>query len=423
MSSRHGRTKQYGPDSGAYPKLPPPHGNNTYNGRTHQNHLLQQQHHLQHNNQQQQYAVDLQPNMRGTLPRQNHHHHSLPRNAWSVDRHSPVSSTNSSNDKGFPAANHLHHNQQQYRRSRHRVYGSQRQIASKTRSHKGGGTTTSDPDALSSVTTAGNKFSHRPMGVWTESPAPVLQQTATSAPSPPPPSALQPQFVPPLPPQNIAPYPIGPCITTAAAATTTVRQPSSVAPAVAVRHQPAAIMPACDVAVDACGGRCPRFENFCHFCLLIFYFSGITVGFMLIMSAIVSTRDPRFLYIGCLMLPVSAFLLAVQCRVRQDADRRKRHRQLNGRHRTIGASATVVNTHPPPAIPDAIPLQNMIMVGNDTLRRQYQGHVYQYVGQKDNESTYTNQYDSANVQQIDGVPWWRRDDNRVYHNNHAAPHS
>lgn len=374
-----------------------------------------------------------------------------------MDRRSPGSSTNSSNDKGFP--NVLRHNQQQqYRRSsRHRVYNSQRQIAaSKTRSHKGGGgggTTTSDPDALSSVTTAGNKFSRHAMGVWTEPPPPpppaaaavaVMQQIA-SAPSPPPPSALQPQFVPPLPPpQNImAPYPAigGPCAATAATtAAAAVRQPSSVALAMAVRHQPTAIMPACDVAVDACGGRCPRFENFCHFCLLvrrpfwiffyilftpiisnshiagfryydlllqigfllfqIFYFSGITVGFMLIMSAIVSTRDPRFLYIGCLMLPVSAFLLAVQCRVRQDADRRKRHRQLNGRHRTIGASAMMVNAHPP-STADAIPMQNMMMVGggNDTLRRQYQGHVYQYVGQKDNESTCTNQYDSASVQQ------------------------
>lgn len=122
---------------------------------------------------------------------------------------------------------------------------------------------------------------------------------------------------------------------------------------------------------------------------------------LLIMAAIVTTRDPRFLYIGSLVLPVSAFLMAVQCRVRQDADRRKRHRQLNGRHhhlhhRSNPAAVMVINNSgsPPTAVTntaETIPLQNILTTcsgGDNTLRRQFQGNVYQYVGQRDNEANY-----------------------------------
>lgn len=152
----------------------------------------------------------------------------------------------------------------------------------------------------------------------------------------------------------------------------------------------------------------------------MFYFSGITVGFLLIMAAIVSSRDPRFLYIGGLVLPVSGFLMAVQCRVRRDADRRKRHRQLNSRHHhrsnagalmvmnngggggggggAAGQPATVTATT------ETIPLQNIIAAGGgeNTLRRQYQGNVYQYVGHRDNESNYNaaangHHYETASV--------------------------
>lgn len=140
----------------------------------------------------------------------------------------------------------------------------------------------------------------------------------------------------------------------------------------------------------------------------MFYFSGITVGFLLIMAAVVSTRDPRFLYIGGLVLPVSAFLMAVQCRVRREADRRKRHRQLNSRyhhHRSnAGAAVMVINngggtggSQPNAATATAvnaavetIPLQNITAAGENTLRRQFQGNVYQYVGQRDNESNNYN---------------------------------
>lgn len=122
------------------------------------------------------------------------------------------------------------------------------------------------------------------------------------------------------------------------------------------------------------------------------------MGFLLIMAAIVSTRDPRFLYIGGLVLPVSAFLMAVQCRVRQDADRRKRHRlQLNGRHhqnRSNAAAAVMVyngniggagQSSSVTVAAETIPMQNIaMMAGSDnTLRRQFQGNVYQYVSQRD----------------------------------------
>lgn len=51
---------------------------------------------------------------------------------------------------------------------------------------------------------------------------------------------------------------------------------------------------------------------------------------------------------------------------------------------------------------ETIPLQNIMVTGNDgTLRRQFQGNVYQYVGQRDNESTYNgHHYETASdVQQ------------------------
>lgn len=137
----------------------------------------------------------------------------------------------------------------------------------------------------------------------------------------------------------------------------------------------------------------------------MFYFAGITVGFLLVMAAAVSSRDPRFLYIGGLVLPVSAFLMAVQCRVRRDADRRKRHRQLNGRHhhRSNAGAVMVINSNGGAGQPaEAIPLQSIVAAGNDgTLRRQFQGNVYQYVGQRDNESTYNgHHYETASdVQQ------------------------
>lgn len=129
----------------------------------------------------------------------------------------------------------------------------------------------------------------------------------------------------------------------------------------------------------------------------VFYFSGITVGFLLIMAAVVSSRDPRFLYIGFLVLPVSAFLMAVQCRVRQDADRRKRHRlQLNGRHhlnRSNAAAAVMVyngNVSGGQSSAETIPMQNIAMMacGENTLRRQFQGNVYQYVGPRDEANSH-----------------------------------
>lgn len=144
----------------------------------------------------------------------------------------------------------------------------------------------------------------------------------------------------------------------------------------------------------------------------VFYFSGITVGFLLIMAAIVSSRDPRFLYIGSLVLPVSGFLMAVQCQVRRDADRRKRHRQLNGRHhhRSNAGALMMINnggaTGQPATVTattETIPLQNIIAGGGgeNTLRRQYQGNVYQYVGHRDNESNYNaangHLYETASV--------------------------
>lgn len=134
----------------------------------------------------------------------------------------------------------------------------------------------------------------------------------------------------------------------------------------------------------------------------VFYFAGITVGFLLIMAAVVTTRDSRFLYIGSLVLPVSAFLMAVQCRVRRDADRRKRHRQLNGRyhHRSNAAATMAANNSGGAGQPvagaaaaatETIPLQNIMAAGGDnkTLRRQFQGSVYQYVGQRDEQSNYS----------------------------------
>lgn len=142
------------------------------------------------------------------------------------------------------------------------------------------------------------------------------------------------------------------------------------------------------------------FIYFVNIMLQVFYFSGITVGLLLIMAAIVSTRDPRFLYIGSLVLPVSAFLMVVQCRVRQDADRRKRHRQLNGRHhhlhhRSNPAAVMVINNSgsQPTTVTntaETIPLQNLLATcsGDNTLRRQFQGNVYQYIGQRDNEPNY-----------------------------------
>lgn len=151
----------------------------------------------------------------------------------------------------------------------------------------------------------------------------------------------------------------------------------------------------------------------------VFYFAGITAGFLMIMAAVVSTRDPRFLYIGGLVLPVSAFLMAVQCRVRQDADRRKRHRQLNSRHhhRSNAGALMVINNNnnsnqhnggvagqpsgtgsgTAATVTETIPLQNIMTAGGadngGTLRRQFQGNVYQYVGQRDGSET---NYNAAN---------------------------
>lgn len=131
------------------------------------------------------------------------------------------------------------------------------------------------------------------------------------------------------------------------------------------------------------------------------------MGFLLIMAAIVSSRDPRFLYIGGLVLPVSAFLMAVQCRVRQDADRRKRHRlQLNGRHhqnRSNAAAAVMVcngGSNVGQSSAETIPMHNIAMMAGaeNTLRRQFQGNIYQYVGQRDEANSH--HYETASdVQQ------------------------
>lgn len=45
---------------------------------------------------------------------------------------------------------------------------------------------------------------------------------------------------------------------------------------------------------------------------------------------------------------------------------------------------------------ETIPLQNIIVTdSNNTLRRQFQGNVYQYVGQRDEPSYNDNHYETA----------------------------
>lgn len=137
------------------------------------------------------------------------------------------------------------------------------------------------------------------------------------------------------------------------------------------------------------------------------------------MAAVVSARDPRFLYIGGLVLPVSSFLMAVQCRVRRDADRRKRHRHLNNRHHhqrsaaaaAAGSMAMVNGGGQPTAVTETIPLQNIGAPtagggGDHTLRRQFQGNVYQCVGQRDGgaSSNYDDGGGGANLYETASDP-------------------
>lgn len=208
------------------------------------------------------------------------------RNAWSSDRHARAvggSSSTSSNERTYTINRRAKH---------HRVYNSYRQPSRTLHKGVGGGATT-DPDALSSVTTAGVKYGQQPppppqqlhhqsqhqlhhnRPQMVAATAAVAWPSESSAvhhqqPAVPPPNAAVAHYLPPLlPPQN-APA--------TAAAAAVPRQPALATglPTAATRHHQhlhtatvPLLLSSGDVAVDACGGHCPRFENFCHFCLLV----------------------------------------------------------------------------------------------------------------------------------------------------------
>lgn len=83
------------------------------------------------------------------------------------------------------------------------------------------------------------------------------------------------------------------------------------------------------LSISGCGGHCLFFQNFCHYFLQVIFGMGILTGMSLCLIGSVlpnsRSRDLQVLvYIGALISIVSAFLLTIQCRVRNQIRKRKR---------------------------------------------------------------------------------------------------
>lgn len=191
---------------------------------------------------------------------------------------------------------------------------------------------------------------------------------------------------------------------------------------------------ATDGGVDACGGHCVAFENFCHYCLQVLFIAGILTGISLTIAGSVLRGQKRggdlmvLVYIGCLIAMVCTLLLSVQCCVRRNVKRRKRAR----RARIARAAAAAAG--------EPIPLQDLgggvagdvhhdgghgfgLVVGHPQpmpppcvrSAQQYEPLLRRLVEQQISDENQRYPPDSivsaasrATPEDLSGVPWWRR---------------
>uniref|UniRef100_A0A1B6DR75 Uncharacterized protein n=1 Tax=Clastoptera arizonana TaxID=38151 RepID=A0A1B6DR75_9HEMI len=165
---------------------------------------------------------------------------------------------------------------------------------------------------------------------------------------------------------------------------------------------------ATDGGVDACGGHCVAFENFCHYCLQVLFIAGILTGISLTIAGSVLKGQKRggdllvLVYIGCLTAMVCTVLLSVQCCVSRNVKRRKRAR----RARLTRAGETIA-------------LQDMAAPQPLRTQQQYEPLLRRLVEQQmsDENQRYTAEPGAASypIEDHSGVPWWRRETTKDFH--------
>lgn len=184
---------------------------------------------------------------------------------------------------------------------------------------------------------------------------------------------------------------------------------------------------ATDGGVDACGGHCVAFENFCHYCLQVLFIAGILTGISLTIAGSVLRGQKRggdlmvLVYIGCLIAMVCTLLLSVQCCVRRNVKRRKRARRARiaragepiplqdlggggggGDVHHDGHGFGLVG-HPQPVPPPGV-----------RSAQQYEPLLRRLVEQQISDENQRYPPDSkvsasrATPEDMSGVPWWRR---------------
>ncbi|CAH0384267.1 unnamed protein product [Bemisia tabaci] len=168
--------------------------------------------------------------------------------------------------------------------------------------------------------------------------------------------------------------------------------------------------------IDACGGHCVAFENFCHYCLQVIFIAGILTGISLMIagSILIGQRGnddnhSDYIYIGCLMMLVCTLLLSVQCCVRRNVKRRKRALRRQATRRRPSSAHTYNDRIPLNDISPPSSTIREISLPSSTTRDIYPVNGQLSALNTQNISVHdklNSTMDSSASQS--GIPWWRR---------------
>ncbi|XP_077288275.1 uncharacterized protein LOC143912778 [Arctopsyche grandis] len=166
-------------------------------------------------------------------------------------------------------------------------------------------------------------------------------------------------------------------------------------------------------APGGCGGHCPGFEYVCYYVLQIIFVVGILTGVSLCIAGSVLRRSNRggdlsvLVYIGCLAFMVCSLLLGVQCCVRRSNKQRGKQLRMRTAPPDCIPMDTIANSYmgesPTAPQPQSLAVRQMQPLlfpippmSASTLPRNYY------------RSDERHNARSSPIEEINGVPWWRR---------------